>query len=198
VIFLIKVKIEDLEKASPIFAKAMFKDPLHIWFFPNEDSRYVKLTRLYRFKLKMDFNNLYATSNSLEGLVIWKGSKKNKFQFSFFDLLRGVILILSIGINPVIKMVKYQKWITRLHKLYLKKSYCCLDILVIDPSFQGQGFSSILIKPKLLDLSLNNEIAFLETQNKNNVNIYEHFGFKLIYQEKLPKTEILSYGMVKS
>ena len=176
----------------------MFKDPLHIWFFPNEDSRYVKLTRLYRFKLKMDFNNLYATSNSLEGLVIWKGSKKNKFQFSFFDLLRGVILILSIGINPVIKMVKYQKWITRLHKLYLKKSYCCLDILVIDPSFQGQGFSSILIKPKLLDLSLNNEIAFLETQNKNNVNIYEHFGFKLIYQEKLPKTEILSYGMVKS
>jgi len=55
-----------------------------------------------------------------------------------------------------------------------------------------------LIKPKLLDLSLNNEIAFLETQNKNNVNIYEHFGFKLIYQEKLPKTEILSYGMVKS
>lgn len=197
-IFLIKVKIEDLEKASPIFAKAMFKDPLHIWFFPNEDSRYVKLTRLYRFKLKMDFNNLYATSNSLEGLVIWKGSKKNKFQFSFFDLLRGVILILSIGINPVIKMVKYQKWITRLHKLYLKKSYCCLDILVIDPSFQGQGFSSILIKPKLLDLSLNNEIAFLETQNKNNVNIYEHFGFKLIYQEKLPKTEILSYGMVKS
>ncbi|MDD4184957.1 MAG: GNAT family N-acetyltransferase [Candidatus Izemoplasmatales bacterium] len=195
---MIKVKIEDLEKASPIFAKAMFKDPLHIWFFPNEDSRYVKLTRLYRFKLKMDFNNLYATSNSLEGLVIWKGSKKNKFQFSFFDLLRGVILILSIGINPVIKMVKYQKWITRLHKLYLKKSYCCLDILVIDPSFQGQGFSSILIKPKLLDLSLNNEIAFLETQNKNNVNIYEHFGFKLIYQEKLPKTEILSYGMVKS
>ncbi len=197
-IYLVKVNINDLEKASLIFANAMFKDPLHAYFFPNEDSRYIKLTRLYKFKLKLDFNSLYTTSNSLEGFVLWKGSKKNKFQFSIFDLLRGVILILSIGINPVIKMVQYQKWITRLHKLYLKKSYCCLDVIVIDPSFQGKGFSSILIKPKLLALSLNNEIAFLETQNKHNVEVYEHFGFKLIYQEKLPKTEIISYGMIKS
>jgi GNAT superfamily N-acetyltransferase len=196
-IFLVKVKIEDLEKASLIFAKAMFKDPLHVYFFPNEDSRYIKLTRLYKFKLKMDFNYLYATSGFLEGFVIWKDSEENRFRFTIFDLFRSFLMVVSIGIHPVIKMIKYQKWITRLHKLYFKESYCCLDILVIDPPFQGMGFSSRLIKPKLLDLSLNNKVAFLETQNKHNVEVYKHFGFKLIYQEKLPNTEITSYGMNK-
>ncbi|MCK5732139.1 MAG: GNAT family N-acetyltransferase, partial [Tenericutes bacterium] len=113
------------------------------------------------------------------------------------DIFRGISMIASIGIQPVIKMIKYQKWVTRLHKRYLKESYCYLDIIVIGPSFQGKGFSSTLIKPKLLDISLNNKIAFLETQNKQNVVVYEHFGFKLIYQEKLSNTEITSYGMIK-
>ncbi|MCK4551289.1 MAG: GNAT family N-acetyltransferase [Tenericutes bacterium] len=194
---MVKVNIEDIKKASLIFANAMFKDPLHAYFFPNEDSRHIKLTRLYKFKLKMDFNGLYATSDLLEGFVIWKDSEDNPFRVNIFDLFRGIFMIVSIGINPVIKMIKYQKWITRLHKLYLKERFCCLDILVIDPSFQGRGFSSALIKPKLLNLSLNNKIAFLETQNKHNVKVYEHFGFKLIYQERLSNTEIISYGMIK-
>jgi len=196
-IYLVKVNIKDLEKASLIFANAMYKDPLHVYFFPNEDSRHIKLTRLYKFKLKMDLNNLYATSELLDGFVIWKDLEENPFRVNIFDLFRGILMIASIGIHPVIKMLKYQKWITRLHKLYLKKGYCYLDILVIDPSFQGMGVSSALIKPKLLDFSLNNKIVFLETQNKHNVVIYEHFGFKLIYQEKLSNSEITSYGMIK-
>ncbi|MBU1145376.1 MAG: GNAT family N-acetyltransferase [Firmicutes bacterium] len=193
----IKVKANDLKKASIIFANAMYNDPLHSHFFPNENSRYKKLVQLFMFKLKLDFKNLYTTSDSLEGFVIWKDSKERRLKFSFIDLIKGGLMTIIVGLSPILKMVRYQKWITRLHKLYLKDPYCCLDLLVISPPFQGKGFSTTLIKPKLLHLSSNNEVAFLETQNAQNVDIYEHYGFKLIYQEKLINTKITSYGMIK-
>jgi ribosomal protein S18 acetylase RimI-like enzyme len=196
--YLIKANIEDLKRASNVFAKAMFKDPLHIYFFPNETSRFVKLIRLYRFKLKMDFKHLYTTADHFKGFVIWKSSKNNNSKYRIIDIVRGAILILSIGLGPIIKMIKYQKWINRLHKRYLKKNYCCLDVLVINPSFQGQGISRSLVRPKIAELTMNDEIAFLETQNRKNVYLYEHFGFKLIYQERLPKTDIISYGMINN
>jgi hypothetical protein len=39
--------------------------------------------------------------------------------------------------------------------------------------------------------------CFLETQNEENVSLYEHFGFEVIYKETFPETELPNWGMVR-
>lgn len=49
-----------------------------------------------------------------------------------------------------------------------------------------------MINPFIEKASENNEEVYLETQNKNNVHIYEKFGFKLLESQKFYKTSIIN------
>ena len=52
--------------------------------------------------------------------------------------------------------------------------------------------------PIFLEFDKQNLPCFLQTQNENNLHLYEHFGFKLVGKMKLPNSNIYSYGMLRN
>ena len=56
----------------------------------------------------------------------------------------------------------------------------------MDPAQQGKGFASALLKPMLARLDEENMACYLETQNMKNVAMYQHFGFKLVHETRVP------------
>ena len=62
---------------------------------------------------------------------------------------------------------------------------------------QGKGIASKLLKPMLQFLNEQNKGCYLETNKKANVNLYEHFGFRLMEEGMVPKSNVYHYAMRK-
>jgi ribosomal protein S18 acetylase RimI-like enzyme len=72
-----------------------------------------------------------------------------------------------------------------------------LTLLAVDPSHQGKGYASILLREKLREIDKQNLPCFLNTQNESNLSVYEHFGFELRGKIKVPKANFYYYGMLR-
>jgi hypothetical protein len=190
-----KLKKKDLIKAAQQYAKAMMQDDLHVYFFPEEKTRYRKLLSLYTYKIKNQIADCYITSENLEGLAIWEKPYEHHNNLSAREVLSGTRLIFECGISSLFRMLKYQIWSTRVRNRLIEEPYWYLDVVIVSPEFQGKGFASKLIKPFLEEASSNGSKVYLETQNKNNVPIYEKYGFRLI--KVLSMNSISQYCMIK-
>lgn len=67
----------------------------------------------------------------------------------------------------------------------------------VDPLYQGKGYASMLIRAKLRELDNQNLPCYLNTQNEDNVPIYEHFGFELVGIVPVPNSNFFYYGMLR-
>jgi GNAT superfamily N-acetyltransferase len=55
-----------------------------------------------------------------------------------------------------------------------------LPLLGVDPSRQGQGLGSAILKASLQRCDADGVIAYLESSNPKNVPLYERFGFEVM------------------
>jgi hypothetical protein len=79
-----------------------------------------------------------------------------------------------------------------------QRRYIHLEFAVVDPSLQGSGVFRKLFQPIIDQAKADGLPVTLETHDKANVPIYEHFGFKM-HLETPTKTDpsVVQYSMVK-
>ena len=94
-------------------------------------------------------------------------------------------------------MYALDRYINDVHKRLVPYSHHYLEILGVDPQYQGQGFSSKLIKPMLVRLDTEGKPCYLETQDEKDVAIYLHFGFTVIDESVIPDTPLHSWAMLR-
>jgi ribosomal protein S18 acetylase RimI-like enzyme len=69
--------------------------------------------------------------------------------------------------------------------------------VAIAPEFQGRGFASRLLRPRLTEAEERGEPVFLETHNPRNLLIYEKYGFRIILKQEIGKSGIQHYCLLK-
>jgi len=192
-----QLKKADIQQASKIFAVAMFNDDLHAWFFPEAKTRLQKLENLYRFMLQSKLKHSYKVSINMEGFCIWEKPDEHQSTITLYNIYYGSSLIYKIGLNGLFRMIRYQIWSTKIRNSLIIDKYWYLAVVTVSPEFQGKGFASKMIKPFLENATNMGEAVYLETQNIQNVPIYEKYGFNLIASKELGKTGITQYCMMK-
>jgi ribosomal protein S18 acetylase RimI-like enzyme len=65
-------------------------------------------------------------------------------------------------------------------KYHPKESHWYLPLIGVDPSHQGKGVGSALMKHALAACDRDGIIAYLESSNPRNVSLYERHGFEVI------------------
>jgi predicted GNAT family N-acyltransferase len=77
-------------------------------------------------------------------------------------------------------------------------NYFYLQLVAIDSSLKGSGAFRQLVEPVLKRLEHENMPILLDTHDRGNVPIYEHFGFELV-KEHCAKSgaPIVQYSMIK-
>ena len=65
------------------------------------------------------------------------------------------------------------------------------------PEARGKGIGSTLLKVMLNYFDQGNQACYLETLKKENVSLYEHYGFKLMEEVKVPGTAMTLYAMLR-
>jgi ribosomal protein S18 acetylase RimI-like enzyme len=94
-------------------------------------------------------------------------------------------------------MQAYGRFVDNIHHKLLPCPHWYLQIIGVDPLYQGQGFTSRLVRPMLERIDSERMPCALDTNIDQNVAIYRRFGFEVISENKVPGTEVTSFFMLR-
>jgi ribosomal protein S18 acetylase RimI-like enzyme len=72
-----------------------------------------------------------------------------------------------------------------------------LQTIGIRPEAQGQGLASRLIRPFLAEADGRGLPCYTETVTPENVSLYEHYGFQVAEQCRLPGLPLTLWGFYR-
>jgi ribosomal protein S18 acetylase RimI-like enzyme len=195
---LVKIDSTLVEPASITCARAFADDLLTAYLIPNEKKR---ANLHYTFEVPLRISAMggaeaYATSPECEGVVIWMSSGM-KQSLSMMLQAGYPRLPLRCGWRYFIRDAAMLRQCEKLRRKYAPPRHLYLGLLAVAPEHQGKGHASALLKPMLKALEEEKMACYLETQNMKNVAMYQHFGFKLVHETRMPGGKYPLYLMLR-
>ena len=193
------VQEKDLDRLAEVAADAYRDYPLHNWFSAGKyDATVTRLIIQISLKTMMKDSVIYADSEEMNGFAVWlplgfSGSKTLPFLMN-----GGFKLILHSGPRIIGRLLAYETYAMNLKKEITGHYDWYLYNLSIKKDAQGKGIASKLMRPMLHFCDDERMTAYLETNKKSNVGLYQHYGFDLVKEEMIPKTPVLHYAMVRN
>lgn len=192
------VEEKDLERLADVSADAYQDYPLHNWFTKGKyDEKASKLLMLVTLKAMTKDSIIYADSEELNGFAVWlpfgfTGSKAIPFLLS-----GGLGLFLHAGLGFVGRLLSYESYAMNLKKEFTEHYDWYLFNLSVRKDAQGKGIASKLMRPMLQFCDDERMVSYLETNKESNVGLYKHYGFELMKEEQIPKSNVMHYAMVR-
>ena len=192
------VQKKDLPRLAEVAADAYQDYPLHNWFTKGKyDKTASRLIMEISLKTMTEDAVIYADSEELNGFAVWlpfgfTGSKTLPFLFN-----GGLKLILHSGLGIIRRLLTYETYAMQLKKTYTDNYDWYLYNLSIKRDAQGKGIASKLMRPMLGFCDDEKMVAYLETNKESNIGLYTHYGFSLMKEEVIPKTDVVHYAMVR-
>ncbi|MBM4432539.1 MAG: GNAT family N-acetyltransferase [Chloroflexi bacterium] len=187
------------KSASETLTRAFLDDPLLSYFIPKVSSR-EKLLR-YVFEVRIKFailhGEVYGTSPNLEGVAVWLPD--NKADMTVGETIRhyGIKAFFKIGLGTMFRMLPAGSFICDTRKKFAPKHYWYLSSIGIAPEFQGKGYGGALLKPMFARFDKEGLSCYLEAQKKKNIDIYLHYGFKVVDEAVIPGTTVNHWAMIR-
>jgi ribosomal protein S18 acetylase RimI-like enzyme len=193
-----KIDLKQVEAAAVTLAKAFYNDPVFEYLFPDTSTREEKSTKFYKMFVNytVRYGEVYSTSD-FEGVAGWLPPEK--MDMSTWGLIRsGVIPLLPIlGMKCISRMFHFDKHSLAVHKRNTPFPHIVLQPLGVSPSVQGKGYASLLLRTKFEQLDEQGLPCYVDTQTEKNASMYEHYGFKVVEQFRIPDTQFDNWVMIR-
>ena len=190
---------KQIKPASEVLSRAFRDDPELLSFVPDASKRQRLLRDLFHVAVghAIEKGEVYAASPAIEGVAVWL--PWNTPEISFWTLVRGggLGLLFRGGWGLLNRMKADEDFAHELRKRLAPFPHWYLAALGVDPDFQGQGFASRLLRPRLARLDRERLPAYLETTIRDYVSLYNHFGFEVVKEETLPGSGTRMWVMVR-
>lgn len=198
---LVRLTKARIRPAAEMFARAFQDYPLFAGLIPDASERKLLLPDIFQFMIRFGvlYGEVYATSPDLEGISVWFSSEKAEMTLWKMIRIGGLPLIyhyFRMG-RCISRLVAYNKYAFKLHNRHAHFPHWYLFLVGIDPKFQGRGHASALIRPMLGRIDQEHLPCYLETQNRENVSMYEHYGFELVQLDTIPGTDVNHWAMLR-
>lgn len=196
---LVRLQKSQIKPAAEVLARAFQDDPIFVHFIPDASERKNKLPYLIRFLTRYGISHgeVYAISPNMEGVAVWIPSEKAARTQWRMMINGGLSLYLKLGREIVSRRRPVIDFISLIHRLHAPFRHWYLELIGVDPELQGKGYAGTLLKAMLARLDKENVPCFLETQNGNNVPIYQHYGFKVVENVAIPGTKLRHWAMLR-
>lgn len=192
------VQEKDMDRLAQVAADAYQDYPLHNWLTKGKyDAKASELIMRISLKTMTEDAVIYADSEEINGFAAWlpfgfTGSKPLPFLMN-----GGLRLILHSGPGIIGRLLTYETYAMNLKKTFTENYDWYLYNLSIKKDAQGKGLASKLMRPLLQFCDDERMVAYLETNKETNVGLYRHYGFDLMKEEKIPKSTVTHYAMVR-
>ena len=196
---LLRLTLKERDAGAAVLGRAFTEYELLRYYFPDKTQRHVVANTFVFIGLSvcLKYGEVYASSEKLEGVAAWLPPRKAPFGAR--QIIRSVPLpvVLRFGRQGANRLRAYGSYINNLHRRLVPYPHWYLQIIGVDPAYQGQGFSGRLPRPVLERIDREGMPCFLETNTDKNVAIYRRFGFEVVSEDKLPGTEVTTFAMLR-
>lgn len=197
---ILRLNIKQVKQAAEMAGRAFHSYPLTTYFYPDPTERKAQATKgfksLLRFGIK--YGEVYVTSPKMEGLAMWLPSE-NADKTLWRNIGCGNIsALLGLVRRKPTRQSIYGRYTNSIRKRRAPVPYMYLQLLAVDPAYQGRGYSSQLLRAMFARIDKEGLPCFLETQAEKNVGIYQHFGFKVVEEGFPPGSNVKSWAMLRT
>lgn len=168
---------DDSPAITAALARAFHDDPVASYALPSAVKRSGQLQRFYRERLRtLLVDELVFCDDEQHAAALW--AAPDRWHTPLSELLRTRIfswrtpLFLAGGL--------------RVERRHPTEPHYYLAILGVDPSAQGRGLGSAVMRPMLDRCDTERVPAYLESSKASNVPFYERHGFRVAGEVELP------------
>jgi ribosomal protein S18 acetylase RimI-like enzyme len=197
---IVRLSKQQVGQAAAMLTRAFFDDPKLTHLIPDISTKKELSRYLFEFELRygMNYGDVYTTSPAVEGVAVWLPSAKSEITFWRAFRSGGRILQKCLGKQIMDRLMSFSTEIDILHKKHAPHRHYYLFFIGVDPAYQKKRVASRLITPMLGWLDKQKLPCYLNTQNENNIGLYEHYGFQVIEQVVLPHSGIVHTAMLRN
>jgi len=189
----------DIKAATEMLTRAFQHDPILEVAFTSKKEKERLASYLFQYDLGYCFRygEVYATSADMEGIAAWLAP--NCYPRTLWNLICSVPLSVTFGIarSGGTRMKFVGEYIDSMHRRLAPFKHWYLCVLGVDPRFQGEGYAGKLVRGMLARIDKEGLPCYVETMTEKNVRLYEHFGFKIVEESAIPKTNLTNWAMLR-
>jgi ribosomal protein S18 acetylase RimI-like enzyme len=191
--------LTDVEEAARVIASAFVDDPLCAFMLPIKRTREKTLYRFFRAygELNIKSQRGYGYGEPLSGVAYWQFPGQSEISIGVRSLSIFLPLLFSFYLIGFFRARGVLQQIDQLHQKHAPGPHFYLDNLGVLSSARGQGVSSRLVRPFLEMADSERFPVYTDTVNRENVGLYEHFGFRCVEELPIPGTGITVFALSK-
>jgi hypothetical protein len=184
---------------AQMMATAFNDYPMIKYLFPNPKTRLQRSSIYFHALLNYGrrYGKIYLTSINYEGVCVVLPSKMA--HFPTWPVIRSGIASKFGILGPgfLSRLSKQENCQYNIYKKHTAFPHNYLILITINPQSQGQGFAGQLLRLINQDHDENHMPCYLETYTPKNVEIYKRFGYTVVEESCIPKTEHKFWGMLR-
>ncbi len=188
-----------IKDAASLLSKAFQDDPVFLYFIPDPEIRRAKSRSIFDMLVQYSVANgeVYASSTSFEAVAVWL--PHNRVTMSFWNGLRngGLSVLLHLSPACITRQLNASDEMCATHSALAPYPHKYLYLLGSRPELRGRGYASALMKPVLSALDGEGVQCYLDNTNEENMAMYQHYGFNVVKEYKVPKTDVKIWAMVR-
>jgi ribosomal protein S18 acetylase RimI-like enzyme len=196
---LIRLTVKERDAGADVLGRAFAEYELLRYYFPDETQRRTAADTLgfMAVSVCLRYGEVYGTSEKLEAVATWL--PPGKTHLSGWQIMRSVppSILSRFGRQGAGRIRAYGRYVDDLRRRLIPYPHWYLDMIGVNPPYQGQGFCSRLVRPVLERIDRDGMPCYLETNAEKNVGIYRRFGFQVIAENKMPGLELTTYAMLR-
>ena len=183
---------KQLKYWAEVATESFANDPVHLYVTKDESLRkkFIYHLMIERLATSAREDIIYFDEEN-RGLCIWRDAHNAYDVFDFLMYPNWVFLLLYLP-----KTIKTLVAYSQLDAKVFPKNTLLISPVFVAPEHQGEGVASKLIRQGIADLSAKGYNLGLETQNPDNVPIYEKLGFRVIKHDHWKREDIHNYYMM--
>ena len=176
----------DAQALTAMLARAFMDDPVARWACPPDDMRPAMLERFHGARLRQLLGHSEVwTTDSLSSAALWAPPDEWKTTVrQDLELARCVLYPRLLARFPFV--VGGLLGVERNHPRD-RPPHWYLAVLGTDPSAQGQGLASTVLRGVLEQCDADGVGAYLESSNERNIDFYSRHGFRVVGDLHLPR-----------
>lgn len=196
-------KYKDIEAIGKLILEGFSEDPKMEYQLRNVERKQYILKTIAESQVRefLEKGEVYTVDNCT-GAILGYNSKNVD--------INGFIEILTTMNNELLKILTEDEMQTLIstsqdlskvdNLMWLNEisgEYYHLMTIVIDKQFRGRGIFRKLISPLLKECDEKKLPILLETHNKENLDIYKHFGFEIVKEFADENLDFRQYCMIR-
>jgi ribosomal protein S18 acetylase RimI-like enzyme len=197
---IIRLTKKHVKPAAEVLARAFHNYPVAEYVFPNESKRLKVQTYVFQSSIcyGIHYGVALATSPELEGIAVWL--PPNNVYESTIKMIRcvNINLLFSVSLKTISRGLPFFFYLDGYHKQFAPFPHWYLEVIGVDPKYQGKGYGNFLIKAMTKKIDKESLPIYLETNTKKNVGFYQNHGFKVVKSVLLPSTGVSTWCMLRN